>query len=309
MGREREREPPFREEASGQADEQDRCLQARRMGVDGMKKRWMGLLLACAMVLGDGAAARAEDYKGDPGWSVEFTGSKMESNFNTSDINDAIYDLQPGDSIDISVALKNTAGGSVDWWMTNKVLQSLEDSQRVAASGGYTYTLAYQPPRGELETLYSSDTVGGERTGDMDVGEGLHEATESLDEYFYLDTLGTGEQGTISLTVALDGETQGNTYQDTLANLTLNFAVEERRNPVPVNDGDDGDGGNGGDGGGEDGGGGNPGRGPEGQPPRTSDDSSLMLYVGISLGSGLALLLVALYSLHRSRREKGGAEK
>ena len=283
-----------------------------------MKKRWMGLLLACALVLGDGAAARAEDYKGDPGWSVEFTGSKMESNFNTSDINDAIYDLQPGDSIDISVALRNTAGGSADWWMTNKVLQSLEDSQRVAASGGYTYTLAYQPPRGELETLYSSDTVGGERTGDMDVGEGLHEATESLDEYFYLDTLGTGEQGTISLTVALDGETQGNTYQDTLANLTLNFAVEERRNPVPVNDGDDGDGGDGdgGDDGGDDGGGGDggsggPGRGPGGQPPRTSDSSDLMLYVWISLASGLALLALALYSLHRAGKRKdrkGGAD-
>lgn len=286
------------------------------MGVDGMKKRWMGLLLACAMVLGDGAAARAEDYKGDPGWSVEFTGSKMESNFNTSDINDAIYDLQPGDSIDISVALRNTAGGSADWWMANKVLQSLEDSQRVAASGGYTYTLAYQPPRGELETLYSSDTVGGERTGDMDVGEGLHEATESLDEYFYLDTLGTGEQGTISLTVALDGETQGNTYQDTLANLTLNFAVEERRGPIPVGDDDDGGDGDGGDDGGDDGGGGDggsggPGRGPGGQPPRTSDSSDLMLYVWISLASGLALLALTLYSLHRAGKRKdrkGGAE-
>ena len=40
------------------------------MGVDGMKKRWMGLLLACAMVLGDGATAFAD-------WAVEFTGSKM----------------------------------------------------------------------------------------------------------------------------------------------------------------------------------------------------------------------------------------
>ena len=200
------------------------------MGVDRMKRNWMGLLLACSMMLGDGATAFAEDYQGDPGWAVDFTGSGMESNFNTSDINDAIYNLQPGDSIDISVALKNTGANDADWWMTNKVLQSLEDSQRVAASGGYSYILTYQPPRGELETLYSSDTVGGERTGDMDVGEGLHEATESLSEYFYLDTLKAGEQGTISLTVALDGETQGNTYQDTLANLTLNFAVEERRN-------------------------------------------------------------------------------
>ena len=96
-----------------------------------MKKKWMGLLLVCAMVLGDGTAACAEHYKGDSGWAVDFTGSGMESNFNTSDINDAIYNLQPGDSIDISVALKNTGANDADWWMTNKVLQSLEDSQRV----------------------------------------------------------------------------------------------------------------------------------------------------------------------------------
>ena len=270
------------------------------MGVDRMKRNWMGLLLVCSMMLGDGATAFAEDYQGDPGWAVDFTGSGMESNFNTSDINDAIYNLQPGDSIDISVALKNTGANDADWWMTNKVLQSLEDSQRVAASGGYSYILTYQPPRGELETLYSSDTVGGERTGDMDVGEGLHEATESLSEYFYLDTLKAGEQGTISLTVALDGETQGNTYQDTLANLTLNFAVEERRNPVPVNDGEEGE---------------PEGETPEGEtqtrrPPKTSDDSNLMLYVWISLGSGLALLALALYGLYRAgKKEKGGAQR
>lgn len=273
-----------------------------------MKKKWMGLLLACAMVLGDGAAACAEDYKGDPGWAVEFTGRGMESNFSTSDINDAIYNLQPGDSIDISVALRNTAGGRADWWMTNKVLQSLEDSQQVAGDGGYTYTLTYQPPQGELETLYSSDTVGGERTGDEDVGEGLHEATESLSEYFYLDTLGAGQAGTIHLAVSLDGETQGNTYQDTLANLTLNFAVEEYRGPIPVGDGDEGeDGGDGGKGG-DDGGPGS--ETPVRRPPKTSDDTNLMLYAGIAMGSGLALLLLALYSLHESKRkEKGGAEE
>ncbi len=258
-----------------------------------MKKKWMGLLLACSMVLGDSAMVRAEDYKGEAGWAVDFTGSRMESNFNTSDINDAIYDLQPGDSIDITVALKNTAGKEADWWMANKVLQSLEDSQKAASSGGYTYVLTYQPPRGELETLYSSDTVGGERTEDIDVGEGLHEAAESLSEYFYLDTLGAGEQGIISLKVVLDGETQGNTYQDTLANLTLNFAVEERSVPVPVNDEEEPEG-----------------QAPVRRPPKTSDDSDLMLYVGISLSSGLALLILALYSLYQSKKkERGGTER
>ena len=34
--------------------------------------------------------------------------------------------------------------------------------------------------------------------------------------------------GIITLEVALDGETQGNSYQDTLADLQMNFAVELR---------------------------------------------------------------------------------
>lgn len=261
-----------------------------------MKKKWMGLLLAGSMMIGNAVTVCAEDYRGGSDWAVQFTGSKMESNFKTSDINDAIYNLQPGDSIDIAVALKNTGGKEADWWMTNKVLQSLEDTQKVAASGGYSYILTYQPPEGELETLYSSDTVGGDKTGNTHTGEGLHEATQSLSEYFYLDTLKAGEQGIISLRVALDGETQGNTYQDTLANLTLNFAVEERRTPtpVPVND--------------EEEPAPEPTPEPGRRPPKTGDDSNLMLYVGLSLSSGLALLILALYSMHKAGEKGKGGE-
>lgn len=280
---------------------------SRGMEVSMRKKRSMGLLLAGALLLGDMATASAEHYEGDPDWSVSFTGDRMESNFRTSDINDAIYGLQPGDSIDIQLALKNSSSAAADWWMANKVLRSLEDTQEAAASGGYAYTLAYQPPHGERETLYDSGTVGGEKEG-TDAGEGLHEATDSLSEYFYLDTLDASEEGRIYLTVALDGETQGNAYQDTLADLTLNFAVEGSRTPdrpvrpgatpepspapgmppTPVGD-----------------------RGPDPEgirPPKTGDEGDLVRYASISLASGLGLLALALYGLWRPRAEKGGEE-
>ena len=48
-----------------------------------------------------------------------------------------------------------------------------------------------------------------------------------MDEYFYLDRLDTEKSGTVHLTVCLEGETQGNNYQNTLARLQMNFAVEE----------------------------------------------------------------------------------
>lgn len=44
-----------------------------------------------------------------------------------------------------------------------------------------------------------------------------------------------GENGTVNLTVGLDGESQGNIYQDTLAKLMMNFAVEDNSNPTTPN--------------------------------------------------------------------------
>lgn len=288
----------------------------RRMGVGAMKKRveamigkgrikdaamrcgavaWVMAL--CAMVPENAMVVHAEHYEGDPDWAVSFTGTGMESNFKTADINDAIYNLQPGDSIDISLTLKNASAESVDWWMTNKVLRSLEDTQEVAKSGGYTYVLSYQPHGEARQTLYSSDTVGGEK--DVSAGEGLHEAADALGDYFYLDTLHTGEQAYIYLSVALDGETQGNAYQDTLADLTMNFAVEvagpsnpphevdEERPPSEETPSEDS-------------------TQERRQPPKTGDETNLMLYVMISLVSGLGLLALALISGWKSKREKRG---
>lgn len=263
-----------------------------------------GWVLSGVLLAGNGMTVHAEHYTGDPDWAVNFTGKGMESNFKTADINDAIYDLQPGDSIDIALTLKNTGGKATDWWMTNKVLRSLEDTQKAAASGGYTYTLIYQHPDGVSETLYSSETVGGEKDGSAP--EGLHEVTDSLSEYFYLDSLKAGEQGAVYLTVALDGETQGNTYQDTLADLTLNFAVEETN--VPSNPSDPGDNDGGEEPGGENPGGGGNQPGGTRTPPKTGDETDLMLYAGISLVSGVGLLILALLSLRKSRMEKRGGE-
>ena len=260
-----------------------------------MKKRRIGVLLAfCLLALGS-AQVRADDLLGQSGWKVTFTqDNQMESNFGRSDMDEAISGMQPGDNITFTLNLESRSDKVTDWYLTNEVVNSLEDRSANANTGGgaYTYYLAYEGSNRQ-QVLFDSDTVGGERTEDIDVGEGLHEAAESLSEYFYLDTLGAGEQGIISLKVVLDGETQGNTYQDTLANLTLNFAVEERSVPVPVNDEEE-----------------PKGQAPVRRPPKTSDDSDLMLYVGISLSSGLALLILALYSLYQSKKkERGGTER
>ena len=59
-----------------------------------------------------------------------------------------------------------------------------------------------------------------------EAGKGLHQATHALKDFFFLDELEPNAQGTVLLSVTLEGETQGNQYQDTLAKLQMNFAVE-----------------------------------------------------------------------------------
>lgn len=193
-----------------------------------MKKRFLSLFLMLLLFVGSSFTVQAETfYNEDNDWNVVFTSQKkMVSNFKTSKLDETISFLQPGDDVIFEVTLQNDYKETTDWWMTNKVLQSLEDNSanKSTHGGAYTYVLTYTDKNGSDYVLYSSETIGGdEKSNDR---EGLREATDALEEYFYLDTLATGESGKITLEVALDGETQGNDYQDTLADLQMNFAVE-----------------------------------------------------------------------------------
>ncbi len=192
-----------------------------------MKKKFCSLFLILLLAAGSVLTVHAEELIGGNGWYVRFTGNKMESNFNSSDVAEAISKMEPGDSVTFRISLENNDTSSTDWYMTNEVLQSLEDSQKVAEGSAYTYILTYKNSNGQEETLYSSENVGGETV--TRAGEGLHEATDSLKDYFYLDKLASREKASISLKVALDGETHGNTYQNTIAKLQMNFAVEKLR--------------------------------------------------------------------------------
>lgn len=198
-----------------------------------MKRKLFHLLLPGVLLASMTMNVCAETSYGGSDWRVTFTDEKkMESSFKTSDINDTIYGIQPGDNAIVELSLKNENETPTDWYMTNKVLYSLEDrSANSGASGGaYTYRLVYTDKDNNESVLFDSDTVG----GDQNSGgrEGLREATAGLEDYFYLDTLDTGDSGKITLEVALEGETQGNDYQNTLADLQMNFAVELNPNAV-----------------------------------------------------------------------------
>lgn len=230
-------------------------------------KKILSALLAVVLAATMAASAYAEELQGSEGWAVSFTtADKMASNFSSSVMDDEVKGIQPGDAITFTVTLRNDNSSETDWYMTNKVLHSLEDRSHAGTKGGaYAYRLTYRGPGG-TRTLYDSDTVGGEQIGQG--GEGLHEATGALQNYFYLDTLKRGQTGVVTLRVALDGETQGNSYQDTLADLQMNFAVEKI-----------------------------------GKVVKTGDETRLWPLYVLMLGSGALLLVLSVRDLRQRKRE------
>ena len=197
-----------------------------------MKKRILCLAMIAVMVLGIPMTANAEVINGAQDWAVVYKEKEISSNFNGKDaVEDVLKNIQPGDTIQLQVKLENKNTKKSDWYMANEVLQSLEDGS-IASNGAYTYILTYTDPDGNVETIYSNERVGGDydkinarSTDESD--EGLNQATNMLEEHFYLGRLNSGESGLVKLLVMLDGETQGNDYQKTIAKLQMDFAVEE----------------------------------------------------------------------------------
>lgn len=246
-----------------------------------MKKKILSLAMAVFMLVGVSFSVQAEDYQGEDGWNVTFNGKKIENSFTSSDIDSAIYDLLPGDSIEIHLGLQNTSKKNADWYMTNQVLQSLEDSKSVAEGGAYTYVLTYVNPKGEDRLLYSSESVGGEK--DSAAGEGLHEADDSLKDYFFLDSMEAGKSGEIVLKVGLEGETQGNDYQNTLARMQMNFAVEptvEGSNTTVTK--------------------------KIIKTIKTGDNAQVMVFVGVTFLAGLTCLIVAITKMKKRDDNQDG---
>ncbi len=238
-------------------------------------KRLLSGLLAALCLWAFALPAGASSSGSGDGWYVNFTSNKkMESNFKSSDIAKLVSGMQPGDSATISIKLRNSNPKSTNWYMQNEAITSLEDDT-VAEGGAYIYRLTYTNRAGKVNVLYDSETVGGEKDNTSSNNEGLHEATDSLKDYFYLDTLRTGDSGQVDLHVELDGETQNNLYQNTMADVQLNFAVDE------VNDDSN-----------------------SRTVVKTGDETNLLPLYGAMAVSGLLLLIIACFSTKKRRTEE-----
>ena len=191
-----------------------------------MKKNIISLLLIVTLLCTMPIFAFAESYEGTAGLTATYTKEgKITSNFTSDTIASDLSGLQPGDDMTVTVTLKNSGKSSVNWYMLNEIISSLED-ENAATGGAYTYQLSYKNSDGKTREIYNSERVGGELIDGDESGKGLHEVDSALKDYFYLETMKKGQSGTITLKVLLDGESQVNSYQNTAAKLRMRFAAE-----------------------------------------------------------------------------------
>ena len=232
------------------------------------KKMIISLALALCLLCALSVTAFADSYTGGTGWAATFTADgKMVSTFKSSELADVMANMQPGDDAVFTVTLSNQNQQSVDWYMFNQVLKSMEDGTS-ASGGAYTYQLSYVGPSGVTRSLYDSEAVGGASV-DPKAPVGLHGAGSATADYFYLDTMTKGQTGTVTLRVALDGESHSNVYQSKFADLKMKYAVEVGGRTFV----------------------------------RTGDDTNAAPYFIAAMGSGALLMLLGFESLRLRRKE------
>lgn len=196
-----------------------------------MKKKMLCLALLVGLLASGTMTASAKESANIGHESgngvVEYTAAgRMSDNLgNDSKINDTISKMQPGDTVTVSVDLKNSNGKLTHWYMKNEIVNSMEE--QVAKGGAYSYNLSYTDPTGRTTILYDSIAVGGDNSKGL---ESVDSILSENSDYFYLGEIPSGGRAKVQLTVGLDGETLGNAYQVREAKLSMGFAVE----PQPV---------------------------------------------------------------------------
>ena len=190
------------------------------------------LLLTLVMMLMMSQAAFAQDRNANGGDFV-FDGSELDGDYTSGTIDEALAGLQPGDTVKIRINYQNDSSEKTDWYLRNEVLRTLEDASS-AAGGGYSYKLTNYGATGTLE-IFDSDAVGGDDNYEPGgIAKGLKAATDAteMEDFFYIDTLAANGSGYTVLEVGLDGESQANVYENTAAELELEYAVEVQEEEI-----------------------------------------------------------------------------
>ena len=244
-----------------------------------------------AMIAGSALSVSAESYDyTDEDFHCYFQNGSMSTNYDGRKIAQAVENLQPGDDMTFRVVYENRSNDKTDWYMQNRVAKTLEETRErdlqveridedAAEYGGYSYELIHVDKNDKQDVLFNSEGIdkvfGSKNDQEVTGREGLRQATNALEEWFYIQTLDPGESGEVILKVALEGETEVNDYMDTDGELNVRFAVE-----VPEK-----------------------GTNKVIKRVNTGDYTNVTRWVAIMMAAAVLLLILAIFSKRRDRKE------
>lgn len=183
-----------------------------------MKRKFYNVALALAVAVagfaGFNMEAKAETEKVE--WAVTYNGSGFDSTYSAD--KSKLTNAMPGDTIEFSVDYINGTEANADFYMSADVLKSLEEGA-TATGGAYSYKIISSKSE---EPIFDSETVGGDATDVI----GLDQVKSGEGAYFALGTLAAGDSGKVTVSIALDGNSQNNAYMATLAQLEIRFGAE-----------------------------------------------------------------------------------
>lgn len=235
----------------------------------------LGTILVFLMGTTSMSYANSYEFRGH----CSYNGKKIVSDFSSKDFAAAQKNLQPGDSLRYVITYKNNSDDVVDFYMRNKVLETLEEKKDAAENGGYTYVLKNSGPNGDT-VLFSNDEVGGDYTP-KETLEGLLQATNATGKFFFIQELKPGKSAKTILRVGFDGETEVNDYMNTEGSLLVQYAVEKKHTKKKVK--------------------------TVVSKTRTGDTTQIILFVCLMAAAVIVgLIAIIMWRRDRRRAEKGG---
>lgn len=189
------------------------------------------LVAAMVMTFGITTTVMADTVTTSSG--VTYDGSKISND--TADLSQTLSGIMPGDTAQITVDLKNTGKNDAMYYMSAGILKSFEETQGKSASGAaYNVSLYYQGSDGATTYLYgnadNSFIVG---SPENEAAVGLKQLTAN--DMIYLGNLANGQSGKVVMVITLDGSATDNSYMTTLADLQMQFGVEDAPRDEVVN--------------------------------------------------------------------------
>ena len=183
-----------------------------------MKKNKLNIVLALMLVVAgiSGTKLTANAETEGLSWSVTYNGSGFTSTYDAS--NATISDAMPGDTIEYTVEYINGSSEAAVFYMNADVVKTLEEGAE-ASGGAYSYKITTNTSD---TPIFDSETVGGDATAVV----GLDQVNGKEGAYFSLGEVAVGKSGKVTVSISLDGNSQTNSYMDTLAEIELKFGAE-----------------------------------------------------------------------------------